>query len=76
MQETTTYRVDGMTCDHCKAAVTTSVEALPGVEKAEVDLQTGRLTITRSGPLWRTRATRSRPRCRDGNRRPGGKPEG
>ena len=32
------YTVSGMSCGHCKAAVTEEVEQVAGVEKVEVDL--------------------------------------
>jgi copper chaperone len=38
--ETQTYRVDGMTCDHCKAAVSEEVVKVAGVEAVDVDLDT------------------------------------
>ena len=38
--ETLTYRVDGMTCDHCKAAVTEEVSRVAGVAAVDVDLDT------------------------------------
>jgi copper chaperone CopZ len=34
-----------MTCEHCVAAVTREVSALPGVSSVEVDLATGRLRV-------------------------------
>ena len=37
--------VGGMTCGHCVKAVTKAVEALPGVERVEVDLAAGRVTV-------------------------------
>ena len=40
------YRVDGMTCEHCVAAVTREVRALAGVQAVEVDLSTGLLRVT------------------------------
>lgn len=40
-----TYKVSGMTCGHCAKAVTRSVEALPSVERALVDLDRGELTV-------------------------------
>jgi copper chaperone CopZ len=43
---TATYTVTGMTCEHCVAAVTEEVAAVPGVTGAEVDLATGALTVT------------------------------
>lgn len=33
-----TYRIEGMTCDHCVRAVTQAIEALDGVERALVSL--------------------------------------
>ena len=33
-----TYCVPGMSCGHCRAAITAEVEALDGVESVEVDL--------------------------------------
>ena len=35
-----TYLVAGMTCDHCKVAVTEEVTQVPGVEAVDVDLET------------------------------------
>jgi copper chaperone len=35
-----TYRVPGMTCTHCTAAVTAEVTKLAGVRDVEVDLDT------------------------------------
>ncbi len=35
--------VDGMTCDHCKRAVTSAVQSLPTVVSVTVDLATGRV---------------------------------
>jgi copper ion binding protein len=40
------YGVQGMTCDHCVRAVTAEVGALPGVERVNVDLATGEVTVT------------------------------
>lgn len=39
------YRVDGMTCEHCKLSVTEEVSDVAGVQRVEVDLPTGRLTV-------------------------------
>lgn len=33
-----TYRIEGMTCDHCVRAVTRAIEAIDGVERAVVSL--------------------------------------
>jgi copper chaperone len=38
--ETLTYRVDGMTCDHCKAAVNSEVAKVAGLKAVDVDLET------------------------------------
>jgi copper chaperone CopZ len=35
-----TYRVDGMSCEHCRAAVTGEVSRVAGVDSVEVDLDT------------------------------------
>ena len=37
---TTTYLVPGMTCDHCKVAVTEEVAKVAGVAAVSVDLDT------------------------------------
>ena len=37
-----TLTVKGMSCNHCKQAVTQALEALPGVTDVNVDLQKGR----------------------------------
>jgi copper chaperone CopZ len=41
-----TYHVTGMTCDHCVKAVTRELSALPGVTGVDVDLASGRATVT------------------------------
>ena len=41
MTTTATYRVTGMTCDHCVRAVTDEMSAIPGVRDVEVDLVAG-----------------------------------
>lgn len=38
---TQTYRVTGMTCEHCVAAVTDEITSLPGVESVSIDLVAG-----------------------------------
>ena len=50
---TSTYRVQGMTCEHCVHAVSTEVGALPGVQKVDVDLAAGQVTVTSAGELDR-----------------------
>ncbi|MET8837902.1 cation transporter [Micromonospora sp. NPDC004540] len=48
---TTTYQVQGMTCGHCVNSVSTEVSALPGVTDVQVDLTSGRVTVTSESPL-------------------------
>ncbi|MFM1965247.1 MAG: hypothetical protein RL134_972 [Actinomycetota bacterium] len=48
---TTTYRVTGMTCDHCVRAVTTELVLVPGVRSVDIDLADGAVTVTSDGPL-------------------------
>jgi copper chaperone len=37
--------VRGMTCNHCKASVTSALTQLAGVSRVEVDLPTGRVQV-------------------------------
>ena len=48
---TATYIVSGMTCGHCVSAVTEEVTAVPGVTGVDVDLASGRLTVTSDAPV-------------------------
>ena len=48
-QETKTYRVLGMHCAHCEAAVTRELEAVEGVTSATIRLESGLATVTGSG---------------------------
>ncbi|OBB85193.1 heavy-metal-associated domain-containing protein [Mycobacterium sp. 852002-30065_SCH5024008] len=48
---TSEYRVDGMSCGHCEAAVKDEVGRLPGVERVDVSADTGRLVVTSSVPV-------------------------
>jgi copper chaperone len=43
---TSTYGVAGMTCEHCVRSVTEEVSEVPGVTAVDVDLASGRLTVT------------------------------
>jgi copper chaperone len=45
------YSVAGMHCDHCVHAVTEEVSAIPGVEQAAVDLESGSLAVTSQQPI-------------------------
>ncbi|MFN2505528.1 MAG: heavy-metal-associated domain-containing protein [Acidimicrobiales bacterium] len=51
MTTTTTYRVDGMTCDHCARAVTTEITGVEGVAAVDVDVARGEVTVTSETPL-------------------------
>ena len=51
--QTSTYRVEGMTCGHCIGAVTQELTALPGVCDVTVDLPTGQVTVTSDRELAR-----------------------
>ncbi|TDE28650.1 heavy-metal-associated domain-containing protein [Actinomadura sp. 6K520] len=48
---TATYTVSGMTCGHCVSSVTEEVEQIAGVTGVDVDLPTGRVTVTSDAPL-------------------------
>jgi len=41
----TTYRVTGMTCEHCAAAVAGEVGAVAGVTAVEVDVENGTVLV-------------------------------
>jgi copper chaperone CopZ len=49
----TTFRVDGMTCEHCRRAVTEEISAVAGVESVTVDLATGLVTVATTSPVDR-----------------------
>jgi copper chaperone len=51
---TTTYKVTGMTCEHCVNAVATEVSALDGVSAVQVQLApngVSTVTVTSAAPL-------------------------
>ena len=48
---TSTYTVAGMTCGHCVSSVTEEVSELSGVDAVEVDLASGRVTVTSATAL-------------------------
>lgn len=52
---TNTYTVVGMTCGHCVASVKEEVSQVPGVTAVEVDLDSGRMTVTGEGVLEESR---------------------
>ncbi len=40
------YLVTGMVCEHCVSAVTEEISAIEGVTGVQVDLATGRVSVT------------------------------
>ena len=51
MSDTRTFTVQGMTCGHCVSSVTEEVQEIPGVERVEVVLETGAVSVSSSEPL-------------------------
>lgn len=51
MNTTTTFIVTGMTCGHCVAAVTEEVSKLDDVNRVDVDLASGAVTVHSDGPI-------------------------
>ena len=47
----TTYSVEGMTCGHCATSVREEVSELAGVQSVDVDVESGRVTVTSDSPL-------------------------
>ena len=43
--ELRTYSVPGMTCEHCRQAVTAELSSVPGVAKVDVDLSSKVVTV-------------------------------
>ena len=50
---TTTFRVTGMRCEHCRLAIATAIGGVPGVETVAVDLESGAVTVTAGTPVDR-----------------------
>ncbi|WP_293785846.1 heavy-metal-associated domain-containing protein [uncultured Aeromicrobium sp.] len=51
---TSTYRITGMTCEHCVAAVTEELQSLDGVTEVNVELVPGgtsMVTVSSEKPL-------------------------
>ena len=40
-----TYSVPGVSCGHCRAAITAEVAMVPGVDSVDVDLDARRVTV-------------------------------
>lgn len=51
------YTVSGMTCGHCVASVREEVGEVDGVDRVDVDLDSGRLTV--AGPGFTDDAVRA-----------------
>lgn len=51
MATTSTFQVAGMTCGHCVSSVQTEVSSIDGVTAVDVDLASGRLTVTSDTPV-------------------------
>ncbi len=47
----TELNISGMTCGHCQTAVTNALKSVPGVENAQVDLQTGKAVVEGQGDV-------------------------
>jgi copper ion binding protein len=45
------YTVEGMTCGHCATSVREEVSELKGVRQVDVDVESGRVTVTSDTPL-------------------------
>ena len=48
---TSTFTVKGMTCGHCVRSVTEEVSEVAGVRGVEVDLASGRVTVSSEQPV-------------------------
>lgn len=48
---TTTYRINGMTCGHCASAVTEELQTLDGVQNVTVNVDAGEATVVSAAPL-------------------------
>ncbi|WP_084965406.1 heavy-metal-associated domain-containing protein [Thermoactinospora rubra] len=48
---TSSYTVSGMTCGHCVGTVKSEIGKVAGVTAVDVDLATGKVTVTGTGPV-------------------------
>jgi copper chaperone CopZ len=46
MSQTITYAVPGISCGHCRTAITNEVQALAGVDSVDVDLEARLVAIS------------------------------
>lgn len=51
MATTSTFQVAGMTCGHCVSSVQAEVSSIDGVTAIDIDLASGRLTVTSDTPV-------------------------
>jgi copper chaperone len=49
MTDSLTYAVDGMSCEHCRAAIVDEVGRVDGVTSVDVDLDAKRVTVRGEG---------------------------
>ncbi|WP_213778619.1 copper ion binding protein [Caballeronia sp. dw_276] len=45
------FQVEGMSCQHCVAAVTRSIHEVDATAKVQVDLEKGKVVVTSSKPV-------------------------
>jgi copper chaperone CopZ len=43
------FQVEGMSCDHCRSAVTAAIRKLAPQAGVDVDLESGEVTVTDAG---------------------------
>lgn len=48
------FTVRGMTCAHCVQAVTHEICGLPGVERVDIELSTGAVSVAADRPIGRS----------------------
>lgn len=48
---TSEFRVSGMSCGHCEAAIRSEVNQIPGVDDVTVSAATGRLVVSSTRPI-------------------------
>lgn len=48
---TRTIKVKGMSCMHCVKAITKALEEIQGVDRVQVDLNSGEVTFEEAAPL-------------------------
>jgi copper chaperone CopZ len=48
-QDQLTYTVPGMSCEHCRMAITEEVDKVEGVESVDIDLETKLVSVRGEG---------------------------